>query len=376
MILPVAAFAQEPADSAVVNSDKAQEESQTSALNAQLSNIKSQIKKTVRGFDRLDNTFIEPQHYIFTAMLQLTHTYDIFTLRSAGTDFQSITFSPDMKLKAGPYLGWKWFFAGYTFELGNVNLKHIKQQVDLSIYSSQIGIDLFYRRTGDDYKLRDARLGGNVDTSPLEHVSFNGVKAGITGFNAYYIFNHGRFSYPAAFSQSTQQKVSCGSWMAGLGYTRNSLDVDHNKLQNLIDEKLGANTVPLDSGLMISNVHYNDYSLSGGYAYNWVLPHNWLLAASLQGAVAYKKSVGDVEGNSRQGFDFQNVNLDGIGRFGVVYNNMRWYAGASIIVHSNNYHKPRFRTNNTFGSMNMYIGYNFGLKKKYRRATGRALNDK
>ena len=56
-----------------------------------------------------------------------------------------------------------------------------------------------------------------------------------------------------------------------------------------------------------------------------------------------------------------------IGRFGIVYNNMRWYAGASVIVHTNNYHKPRFRTNNTFGSMNLYVGYNFGLKKRYRQ---------
>ena len=327
----------------------------------------SRVRETVRNFDRFDTNYIEPQHYIYTVMLQATHNYDIFTLRSAGRDPQSITFSPDMKLKVGPYVGWKWFFLGYTFELGNINLAHIKQQLDLSIYSSQIGIDLFYRRTGNDYKLRDAYLGKTVYTRPLEEQSFNGVKAGITGFNVYYIFNHRRFSYPAAFSQSTQQKVSCGSWMAGMGYTSNSLDVDHERLQNLINERLGNTAVPLDSGLMISNVSYNDFNISGGYAYNWVLGKNWLFGASLQGALAYKKSVGDVVGNSNEGFDFKNVNIDGIGRFGIVYNNMRWYTGASIIVHTNNYHKPRFRTNNTFGSMNMYIGYNFGLKKKYRR---------
>ncbi len=327
----------------------------------------SLVRETVRNFDRFDTHFIEPQHYVFTVMLQVTHNYDIFTLRSAGKEPQSITFSPDMKMKIGPYFGWKWFFAGYTFELGNIDLSHIKQQLDFSIYSSQIGIDLFYRRTGNDYKLRDAYLGKNVYTQPLEHKPFSGVRAGITGFNIYYIFNHKRFSYPAAFSQSTQQKVSCGSWMAGMGYTRNSLDVDHQRLQHLVDDCLGNNTVPLDSGLMIRNVSYDDFNISGGYAYNWVFHKNWLFAASLQGALCYKKSEGDAVGNSKEGFDFQNVNLDGIGRFGVVYNNMRWYTGANVIVHTNNYHKPRFRTNNTFGSMNVYIGYNFGLKKKYRR---------
>ena len=325
------------------------------------------VRRTVRGFDRLNDAFIEPQHYIFTVMLQATHAYDIFTLRSAGRDAQSVTFAPDMKLKVGPYLGWKWFFLGYTFELGNVNLKRIKQQLDLSIYSSQVGIDVFFRRTGNDYKLRDARLGTNVDASVLEGQAFDGIKASITGFNAYYIFNHGRFSYPAAFSQSTQQKVSCGSWMAGLGYTKNSLDVDHERLQQLIDDKLGANTVPLDSGLMFRHVSYNDFNVSAGYAYNWVFAHNWLFGASGQLALAYKKSEGDVVSTSAEGFGFENVNLDGIGRFGLVYNNMRWYTGISVIVNTNNYHKSRFRTNNTFGSMNLYMGYNFGLKKKYRK---------
>ena len=60
------------------------------------------------------------------------------------------------------------------------------------------------------------------------------------------------------------------------------------------------------------------------------------------------------------------VNFDMLGRFGLVYNNTRWYAGMSAIVHSYNYRKGRFVANNTFGSMNAYVGYNLGLKKKYK----------
>ena len=327
----------------------------------------STVRRTIRGFDRLDTTYIEPQHYIYTVMLQSTFTYDLYTLSGSGLNGQSITFAPDMRFKLGPYLGWKWFFAGYTFDLRNVSFKNLKQELDLSIYSSQIGIDLFYRKTGSDYKLRNARLGENIDASRLQNVSFDGLSASIRGFNLYYIFNHGRFSYPAAFSQSTQQKVSCGSWMAGVGYTENSLDLDYEKLQRLINKQMGTQEVKLDSGLMFNSVKYKDFSLSGGYAYNYVLPHHWLLAASLQGAIGYKRSLGDAVGSAFEDFKFENLNLDGIGRFGAVYNNMRWYAGVSIIVHTYNYHKSRFRTNNTFGSMNVYAGYNFGLKKKYRK---------
>ncbi|MBQ4392777.1 MAG: DUF4421 domain-containing protein [Prevotella sp.] len=325
------------------------------------------VRRTVRGFDRLNDDYIEQQHYVCTIMLQATHTYDSYSLSSAGSDQQKVTFAPDSKLKVGPFLGWKWFFAGYTFELGNISFGNLKQQFDLSIYSSQIGVDIFYRRTGNDYKLRNAKFGHDVDARLLEGVSFDGLKAGITGFNVYYIFNHGRYSYPAAFAQSTIQKISCGTWMAGIGYTRNSIDLDYDRLQRLIDEKLGQRTVQLDSGLMFNSVKYYDFSLSAGYGYNWVFAKGWLFGACLQAALAHKRSSGSVAGASGRGFSFGNINIDGIGRFGLVYNNMKWYAGASVILHTYNYHKSRFSTNNTFGSFNIYIGRNFILKKKYRQ---------
>lgn len=324
------------------------------------------IRRTVRGFDRLNKKYIEPQHFIWTVMLQMTHTYDLYTLSGRSNYDQTMTFAPDLTMKVGPFIGWKWFFAGYTFKLGNINLADIKQELDFSVYSSQIGVDLFHRRTGSDYKIRNAHLTPRQTIAAIEGAPFDGLKAGITGLNIYYIFNHGRFSYPAAFAQSTIQKISCGSPMAGIGYTRHSLSLDYHRLQQLIDQRMGQQAVALDSTLMFSSVEYNDYSLSGGYAYNWVFHKNWLFAASAQLAVAYKKSKGDVPSDRWLGFKFENVNLDMIGRFGLVYNCMRWYAGASVILHSYNYHKSRFSTNNTFGSMNAYIGYNFVLKQRYR----------
>lgn len=325
------------------------------------------VRRIVRGFDRLDEDYIEPNHYVFTVMLQATRTYERYSLSSVGDDAQSVSFSPDGRLRVGPYLGWKWIFLGYTFELNNVSLENLKQEIDLSIYSSQIGVDLFYRRTGNDYKLRSAYLGKDVRSELLDNVPFDGLQAGITGFNIYYIFNHGKFSYPAAFAQSTQQKISCGSWMAGIGYSHNTIDLDSEYLQKLVYENLGKQTVRLDSGLMFNHVKYDDFSISVGYGYNWVFARNCLLGISLQGALGYNKSVGDVFVDERKGFSFGNFNVDGIARLGLVYNNGKWYAGSSAVFHTYNYRKSRFSANNTFGSLNFYVGLNFGLKKKYKK---------
>ena len=324
------------------------------------------IRRTVREFDRLNSDYIEPQHYEFTVMGQITRTFESFILSSNG---QQIKLAPDGLTKIGPYFGWRWFFLGYTFDIKNIGFSQsgLRKEFDLSIYSSQVGIDIFYRRTGNDYKIRDVRLGYGVNGDLFEGLLFDGVNVGITGASAYYIFNHGRFSYPAAFSQSTCQKISCGSWMAGIGYTKNTLDMDYDKLQTTLKSRMDkSQELQLDSGLMFSDIKYSDFMISGGYAYNWVFAKNWLFCASAQLAVCYKSSYGKIA-DEKKGFSFDKVNLDGIGRFGMVYNNTRWYAGWSAILRTNNYRTSRFTASNVFGSFNAYIGYNFLLKKKYRK---------
>ncbi len=325
----------------------------------------SKIRKTIRGLDRTEDDYIEPQHYEFTVMLQVTRTFENFVLSS---NDQSIRLAPDGLTKVGPYFGWRWFFFGYTFDIKNLNFNNggLRKEFDLSIYSSQIGVDLYYRRSGSDYKIRDVNLGYGIDGDIFEGMPFAGVTVGITGLSAYYIFNHGHFSYPAAFSQSTCQKISCGSWMAGAGYTNNTLDFDHTSLKETLNERMvSGQEVRLDSGMMINNIKYNDFMLSGGYAYNWVFAKNWLFCASGQLAVSYKTSYGRVA-DEKNGFDIGKVNPDVIGRFGLVYNNTRWYVGTSAIFRTNNYRTSRFTANNVYGLLNAYIGYNFMLKKKYR----------
>ena len=326
----------------------------------------SKVRKTIRGFDRLQNDYIEPQHYELTVMGQVTRNFESFRLSSNG---QSVMLAPDQNLKIGPYFGWRWFFLGYSFDLNNIGISKggLLKEIDLNIYSSQLGVDLYYKNMGHNYKLRDVNLGDDVDCSRLEGISFDGVKVSLIGATAYYIFNHGRFSYPAAFSQSTCQKVSCGSWMAGAGYTKNVLDVDFNKLKEVVESNLTAtHDVRLDSGMMFDRINYNDFSLSCGYAYNWVFARNWLFCASGQMALAYKTSYGKTA-DEKDGFDIHKVNPDAIGRFALVYNNTRWYAGMNVIFRTNNYHTSRFNAYNVFGSMYAYLGYNFWLKKKYRK---------
>ena len=326
----------------------------------------SWLRRTIRGFSYIDENYVEPQHYNWSVMIQGIYNYDFYRLSSTGDNRQTVTFAPSPTFKFGPYFGWRWLFAGYTFDINHVDVSNLKQEFVFSIYAAQLGADIYYRRTGSDYKIRNVSLGKGMEKERFENLSFDGLSVGITGFNIYYIFNHHRFSYPAAFAQSTMQKISCGSWMAGFGYMRNSLELDYEKLQNTLQEATNKK-VELDSGLMFNSVKYYNVNASVGYAYNWVFARNCLFCSSLSLALAYKKSRGETADEDKTGFDINNFNVDGIGRFALVYNNNRWYAGASAIVRAYHYRKSRFAANNIFGNLNLYVGYNFGAREAYKK---------
>lgn len=325
------------------------------------------------GFNDIDTSYIESQHYDYTVMLQNTNTYEEYTLR--GKSGQSISFAPRPTVKIGPYIGWRWIVLGYTIDVNHLHGGSNKKEFDLSIYSSMLGADLYYRKSGDNYRIRSCNVLGNDHRNSFRDLPFSGIESSIKGIDIYYIFNHKRFSYPAAFSQSTRQKRSCGSPLMGIGYTSHSISLDYEQLENTLRDYANSNLsssaeeIKLDSGLMFRRVEYWSISVSGGYAYNWVFARNCLFSASLSLAAAYKQSEGDrkLGLSARREFNFKNFNIDGIGRFGIVWNNDKWYVGASSVLHSYNYKKSRFSTSSYFGSLNIYAGVNFGKKRSYRK---------
>ena len=93
-----------------------------------------------REFNSTDSAYIEDQHYNYTVMLQNTNTYEEYTLRNS--EGQSISFSPDPSYRLGPYLGWRWVFLGYTFDLKHINFRNNhtnKKEFDLSLLQQSAG---------------------------------------------------------------------------------------------------------------------------------------------------------------------------------------------------------------------------------------------
>ena len=85
--------------------------------------------------------------------------------------------------------------------------------------------------------------------------------ANIWRLSGYYFFNHKKFSYPAAYEGKVVQRKSAGSFLVGAKFHHGNIRITEPK--------------SILSSLILNMTGYSTYqfSLGGGYSYNWVIYH-------------------------------------------------------------------------------------------------------
>lgn len=323
--------------------------------------FKRAIKKFM-NFSDFDTLYISPNRYNYALMATHFSNFEYYSVTSEFPQPQKLSFSPNPHNKIGLYFGWRWIFLGWSVDIDDIyrktNRKNKGTEFDLSLYSSKLGVDIFYRRTGNNYKIHKIR--GFYDEIPSDYSEdFSGLKVDIKGLNLYYIFNNRKFSYPTAFSQSTNQRRNAGTFIAGFSISKHNLDFDYQQLPAYIQERMNP-------GMKVNKIKYTNANISFGYAYNWVFARNCLACLSLTPAIAYKAS--DVDAETQEGKAwYSKFNLDFLLRAGVVYNNGKYFVGTSFVGKNYNYHRNNFSLDNGFGTLQVYAGFNFHLRKEYRK---------
>jgi hypothetical protein len=342
----------------IIVNDSIQEDSVTTP---KPSAFKRAIKKFM-NFSDFDTLYISPNRYNYALMATHFSNFEYYSVTSEFPQPQKLSFSPNPHNKIGLYFGWRWIFLGWSVDIDDIyrktNRKNKGTEFDLSLYSSKLGVDIFYRRTGNNYKIHKIR--GFYDEIPSDYSEdFSGLKVDIKGLNLYYIFNNRKFSYPAAFSQSTNQRRNAGTFIAGFSISKHNLDFDYQQLPAYIQERMNP-------GMKVNKIKYTNANISFGYAYNWVFARNCLACLSLTPAIAYKAS--DVDAETQEGKAwYSKFNLDFLLRAGVVYNNGKYFVGTSFVGKNYNYHRNNFSLDNGFGTLQVYAGFNFHLRKEYRK---------
>jgi len=188
-------------------------------------------------------------------------------------------------------------------------------EFNLNYYSSRLSLDFSYQKA--------KTLAGDINRGNTESRLESGdITLKVVNLAGYYTFNHRRFSYPAAFTQSYIQRHSAGSWLAGISYQGGSIETT--------DVLTARNPNAPNTRIYIGHV-----GIGGGYGYNWVLGKRWLLHFSmLPTFVIYNRNNFTVNGERKKA---QRMRLNMIfnERAAIVHNfSPRYFAGATLVMNN------------------------------------------
>ena len=188
-------------------------------------------------------------------------------------------------------------------------------EFNLNYYSSRLSLDLSYQRS-------ESLAGDIVGDRGDQRLEAGDVTLKVLNLAGYYTFNHRRFSYPAAFTQSYIQRRSAGSWLAGVSYQGGSIETT---------AALAARSASTPD----TRIYIGHLGIGGGYGYNWVLGRKWLLHFSmLPTFVIYNRNNMTVNGERKKA-QHMRFNMIFNERAAIVHNfSSRYFAGATLVMNN------------------------------------------
>ncbi len=300
-----------------------------------------------------DTNYITPQLYQFTTQAELSYWHDYYHLRSSITG-NSMVIESDPSFVLGGYIYWGFLGYGHSVniqDIGKPEGEHngTARRNSFVFNTGRLFAEIFTFNSG---KTAQIKRMTDYDFKDKDR-SFSGLSSKCFGLSAHYIFNHRRYSWPAAFGENAVQRISCGSWKLGFSYNHQKISFNKKELPDYLIQDI-------DSTLLFNHVDYKDYAVSFGYGYNWVFRKNCLLAVSVLPSIGYRKS--NIEESYDEKSILKNISTDLIFRASLVWNNTKYFSGLELEAHTYSYRKKKFGLTNTYGTLKFTFGFNF-LKK-------------
>ena len=261
-----------------------------------------------------DTNYVVRPEGSLTLKLRLNQSGDAFHVKD---DNESVRAKADLSTRrkttisiGGSYRG---ISAALAINPAKLSGAYKDYEFSLSYYSSKLSLDASYHRATT--LSGDVRHGDN-----MERLESGDVKLKMANLAGYYVFNHRRFSYPAAFTQSYIQRRSAGSWLAGISYQGGSISTR----DELKERDPNAHDV---------YIHIGHFGIGGGYGYNWVPGNKWLLHLSVVPTVViYSNNYMEIN-DERKESGHVRLNMIFNQRAAIVYNfSPRFFAGTSLVM--------------------------------------------
>lgn len=193
----------------------------------------------------------------------------------------------DLYSDAGFSLSFMAASIGYMWNINSIFSEPTKRRTfNFDFTCSRFSVN--YQSVSSEGGMIITRFGDYDDGRHIRY-KFSDCSLDSKTLDAYYFFNHRRYSQGAAYSFSKYQLKSAGTALVGVNFTEQKINMDFSSLPDAM----------LESSPLVSTTyrsHYRSYSAMGGYAYNWVLrPRKWLVNVTAMAAIGYKQLIDNEE---------------------------------------------------------------------------------
>ena len=330
----------------------------------QTKNKTSIFKRLSNGIDVItdffmgcDTNYVTPQLYEFTGEIELSYWHDYYRMTSKSTR-NSMTIQSGNPLIVGGYIYWSIFGYGHSINIEDIGKPRGKtngtgRRNSFSLNTSRFFAEMYTFNSGKSAKITNIT---DYDLKDKDN-SFKGLNSKCIGLNAEYIFNHKKYSWPAAFGENAVQRKSCGSWKLGISYNHQKITLNRDELPDYLKPTI-------DTTMLFNRIDYKDYAISFGYAYNWVFKKNCLLALSVSPSIGYRKS--NITTEARTNSILRNLSTDLVTRASLFWNNTKYFTGLVFEMHTYSYRERNFGLTNSYGTLKLIMGLNFLKKSRYK----------
>ena len=212
--------------------------------------------------------------------LRLTMRSD-YHQRDADYDISYDTYMkilPRVSSSLGLWVGYRGFGFGYGLSLSGNDGMDLTINMVTPSYGLNVRFDRFYYNNpvfGINNFIVNGRTASDDFFESREYSLKNSMKITSLIVDGFWIFNKRKFSYSAAYDQSTRQLRSAGSFIAGMMFYFQKYDL---RLDPSSDWYSDANeNITFLTSNDIDKFKVYQGSIGAGYSYNWVPRRNWVV---------------------------------------------------------------------------------------------------
>lgn len=263
-----------------------------------------------RAKHNYDTLFIvkPQQHFTVKVHTNLTGNEMLVRGKADGID-RRMDLKAAHKVTLNFTFGFRGFNVGFALNPLKWAGKNKDFEYNLNSYSNRYGFDVIYTTANT--------FTGSETVDNIKHkIKTGDVRQKLLTVNGYYAFNYRKFSYPAAFTQSQIQLKSAGSWLLSCMYMGGSLRYNSDESES-----------------MPAVLHTASFGIGGGYGYNLVLPHSWLLHASATPEIVVYNHSRFLINEQRSKMPYRFPKFMTVARGAVVHNWSHYFISGSAVFH-------------------------------------------